>query len=143
MTDRNRTLVKPTTTAKSIVPASLVFKGGTVEGTGGLLIDGKLTGTRILSTDKSLIHISAQAVLTECVLEGEDVLIEGTFEGTAKVRGNCEIGPSASAVGTIEVAGDLFKSRFADTVDLKLIQMHPVAEEVAEEAGAHLRLAGT
>lgn len=119
----DRTLVKPTTTPQSIVPASIVFKGGTIEGRGGLLIDGNLTGTTIVSMDESVIHISAQAVLTDCKVTANDLLIEGQFDGYCKVKGNCEVGQSAKVIGKMEVDGDFFKSRLADAVDLQVQHM--------------------
>lgn len=129
----DRMLVKPSGTAKSIVPASLVIKGGVVEGQGGLLIDGKLTDTRIVSMDGSVIQISAQAVLVGCSIEGVDLLIEGDFDGSARITGNCEISASAKAVGKLEVAGDLFKSRYADAVDLKVVQFHTETQDASME----------
>lgn len=119
----DRKLVKPAATPQSIVPASIVFKGGTIEGRGGLLIDGNLTGTTIMSMDQSVIHISAQAVLTDCKVNAQDLLIEGQFDGACPVKGNCEIGQSARVVGKVEVEGDFFKSRLADAVDLKVQHM--------------------
>lgn len=116
----DRILVQPTTTPQSIVPASIVFKGGTIEGRGGLLIDGNLTGTTIVSMDDTVIHVSAQAVLTDCKITAKDLLIEGQFDGYCKIKGDCEVGQSAKVIGKIEVEGDFFKSRLADAVDLQV-----------------------
>jgi len=119
----DRKLVKPTATPQSIVPASIVFKGGTIEGRGGLLIDGNLTGTTIVSMDDTTIHVSAQAMLTDCRITANDLLIEGQFDGFCKVKGNCEVGQSARVIGKMEVEGDFFKSRMADAVDLQVQHM--------------------
>lgn len=120
MTDSQRKLIDNIGTPKSLFPEGLVLKGGTLEGKDGLLIDGTLTTVQIKSVDGSLIHISATAVLEDCNVEGENVLLEGTFSGVINAAGDCEIGPSASVIGVVNVGGDLFKSKFADVRDMNV-----------------------
>ena len=116
MTTRN--LITNTVQCKSLEPESLVLKNGTVEGSNGLLIDGTLTKMHIVSKDGSLIHISATAKLESCTIEGKDILLEGNVDAVITAQGDCEIGASAVMVGTLNVGGDLFKSRLADVTDL-------------------------
>jgi hypothetical protein len=81
----------------------------------------------VIATDNSTIHISAIAELTECTIKGCNLLIEGVFEGHAYLKGDCEVAPSATAIGKVELNGDFFKSRLADAVDLHMTHIKSVA----------------
>ena len=70
-----RQLIQNIGTPKALVPEAVAFKGGTLEGAGGLLIDGRLSDMNVVSTDGSLIHVSATAVMENCIIEGVDLLI--------------------------------------------------------------------
>ena len=128
----SRKIINITDKPRSMVPESLVLKNGVVEGHGGLLIDGKLSNAHIISTDDSLIHISALAKLTNCTIEGNDILIEGQVDATIHAKGDCEIGASAVMVGVLNIGGDLFKSRLADVKDLHVNTLKPVEKSSSQ-----------
>ena len=116
------------------LPESLVFKGGTIECTGGLLVDGQLTGVTIDSKDGSPIYISAMATLQQCVINGSDVLIEGHFSGTLNATGRVEFASGCVAVGVFNKGGEVFVHTLSDLDDLKFNSMN--SSKVREKSGA-------
>jgi cytoskeletal protein CcmA (bactofilin family) len=105
---------------QSLVPEALSLKNGTVEGTLGLRVDGKLTGVEIISTDDSLVHISALAVLSNCKLIGKDILIEGKFSGEISAAGKIEFAAGCTVLGTLNKSGEVYFHMLSDVEDLTI-----------------------
>lgn len=97
----------------------------------GALIDGKLNNVIVTSSDDSPIKISALAVLTGCVINCTDLLIEGSFTGKINAKGSVELGESALVEGEASIEGTFVCSPLADSVDLKLI--HPSPKKLAHD----------
>lgn len=106
--------------SKSIVPASLNFKGGTIDGKDSTLIDGKLHGTTITSTDNTPIYISSMAHLTECVINCHDLMIEGHFTGTINAKGKVELAAGCVVVGILNKSDEVYMATLADVDDLQV-----------------------
>lgn len=106
--------------SKSTVPETLVLRGGTVEAEKGLLIDGKLFNTTIDSKDGSPIYVSALAELDNCVINGKDVLIEGSFSGTINASGKTEFASGCVVVGIFNKGDEVYIHKLADLDDLKV-----------------------
>ena len=114
---------------KSNVPETLVLRGGAVEAEKGLLVDGKLHDTTIESKDGSPIYISALAELTNCVINGKDVLIEGVFSGTLNASGKTEFASGCVAVGVFNKGGEVYIHTLADLEDLKVTSVKSKAQD--------------
>ena len=105
------------------------FEGASMKTKLVALIDGKLSKTTITSTDGSPIKISALAVLTDCIINCNDLLIEGSFTGQIIATGNVELGESALVQGEASIYGTFVCSPLADCVDMRL--SHPSPQRVA------------
>ena len=119
---KNYQFFKPTDieASKSLVPESLIFKGGTIDGKDSTLIDGKLHGTTITSTDSTPVYISSLAHLTECVINCHDLLIEGHFTGTINAKGKVELAAGCVVVGVLNKDGEVYMATLADVDDLQV-----------------------
>jgi cytoskeletal protein CcmA (bactofilin family) len=106
--------------SKAHMHETIVFRGGSLEAKNGLLIDGKLYGTTIDSKDGSPIYVSALAELDDCVINGVDVLIEGSFSGTLNASGKTEFASGCVAVGVFNKGEEVYIHKLADLDDLKL-----------------------
>jgi hypothetical protein len=116
---------KPTDIENSkVLPESLVFKGGSIDCSGGLLVDGQLTDVTLESKDGSPIYISALAILQQCVINGSDVLIEGHFSGTLNATGKVEFASGCVAVGVFNKGGEVFMHALSDLDDLKISSLN-------------------
>jgi Polymer-forming cytoskeletal len=94
-------------------------EGGTMRIKGGALIDGQLNAVTIISTDGSPIKVSALAKLSKCVIECQDILIEGEFSGQITAKGDVEFGESGLIKGTVKHGGMLLIGCLTDYGDVK------------------------
>lgn len=109
--------------AKTHVAELLSIKSGVLDGRGGMLIDGRLSGCQIRSSDDSPICISALAVLDDRTIDGKDVLIEGQFSGTINARGKVEFASGCVATGIFNKGGEVYVHPLADLDDLRIKSM--------------------
>lgn len=118
--------------AKSLVPESLVIRGGVIECKGGILVDGELHDTTIESKDGTAIYISAMAKLYSCTLKGTDILIEGTFDGVINGTGKIEFASGCVAVGVCNKGSEVYMHPLADLDDLRVksVKAQPTVTEV-------------
>ena len=124
--------------SKSLMPESLVFKGGTIDGKDSTLIDGKLSNTTITSVDNTPIYISSLAVLTECVINCHDLLIEGHFTGTINAKGKVELAAGCVVVGILNKADEVYMATLADVDDLQVRSLKtPVVTHQAHTSKEH------
>jgi hypothetical protein len=133
--------------AKSMVPQTLVIRGGAIESTGGILVDGVLHDVSIQSMDDSDIYISALAKLTNCTITGKNVLIEGKFDGgVINARGKAEFGSGSVAVGVFNKGDEVYMHPLSDLDDLNIKKIKVVAEPVTTnnfDGGASVSFAGS
>lgn len=129
---------KPTDleSAKSLVPESLVFRGGVIECKGGILVDGELHDTTIESKDGTAIFISAMAKLYNCTISGVDILVEGIFDGTINGTGKIEFASGCVAVGVCNKGSEVYMHPLADLDDLRVKSMksQPTASAVTSDS---------
>lgn len=121
---------------KTMVSHATELDGGTLKIKQTGLIDGKLTDLVLVSSDDTPIKISALAVLENCKIECNDLLIEGSFTGEIKAKGNVEFGDSALVQGILHVGGTLLVNKLADAVDMKIVHFSPKKSEQAVESKA-------
>ena len=96
-------------------------EGGILRVKGGALIDGKLTRVTIIVMDESPMKISALAHLDTCVINCQDIIIEGEFSGEINAKGDVELGDSCRVKGKLNHSGRLLiDCTLADTVDLHI-----------------------
>lgn len=114
------TLFTPDRTAspKTHVSETTDQDGGILRIKGGALIDGKLKGVTIISTDDSMVKISAMASLAACIVQCKDLIVEGIFSGEIHAKGDVELGESCTVMGSIQHVGGLMISGLADTAEL-------------------------
>ena len=113
-----------TADAKTIIPKSTSMEGGTLKTKGGAIIDAEeLSGVTLVSTDNSMIQLSALSDLKKCIISCHDIVIRGRFSGEITAKGKVEIGASAVVIGTIKHVGDLLVSGLSDSADLKTIKI--------------------
>jgi hypothetical protein len=140
----------PTAIAKAkLIPESLAFTGGSIDCSGGLLVDGNLTKVTLESKDGSPIYISALATLDDCVIHGRDVLIEGHFSGVINADGKTEFASGCVVVGVFNKAGEVYMHKLADVDDLAVKSKKPseqasqVVKAVAFGSGSYAQSTGT
>lgn len=109
--------------AKTHIAELLNIKSGVLESKDGMLIDGRLTACEIKSTDDSPVCISALAVLDDCTIDGNDILIEGQFSGTINARGKVEFASGCVATGIFNKGGEVYVHPLADLDDLRIKSM--------------------
>lgn len=88
---------------RSMLTAGLAVNGAELCGSGGLMIDGQVSGSSSIKTDdNSMIAISSRGKVTESVIEATDLLIEGHAHAVVMVvTGRVEFGPTSVVVGTL------------------------------------------
>lgn len=109
--------------AKTHVAELLNIKSGLLESKDGMLIDGRLTGCQIKSADDSPVYVSALAVLEDCTIDGNDVLIEGQFSGIINAKGKVEFASGCVATGIFNKGGESYLHPLADLDDLRIKSM--------------------
>jgi hypothetical protein len=116
---------KPTDIENSkVLPESLVFKGGSIDCSGGLLVDAQLTNVTLDSKDGSPIYVSALATLDDCVINGTDVLMQGHFSGTLNATGKVEFASGCVVVGIFNKGGEVYMHMLSDLDNLKISSMN-------------------
>jgi len=115
--------------AKTHLAEHLNIKGGELEARDGTLIDARLAGCVVKSVDDSPICVSALAMLSDCTIEGKDVLIEGQFSGTIVASGRVEFASGCIATGILNRGGEVYFHPLADLDDLRI-------KTLARESGA-------
>lgn len=122
--------------ARTLIPDSLVLKGGELSGERGMKVDGQLTNVKLVSTDDSPIHISPTAKLLNCVIDGKDVFIEGHYEGRIDAHGKVEFGAGSTVMGTCVKGEDneIYAHPLSDLDDLRFSKRFATAKPSSDAA---------
>lgn len=116
-------------------------EGGTLRIKGGALIDGKLTKVTIISTDNSRVQLSVTAVLETCIIECQDLIIEGSFSGEINAKGDVELGSTCTVKGKLNHVGRVLINGLADAVDMHTRKIKATSAEPLKRSPSFLETA--